>query len=626
MVSLIIRTFNEEKRLRGLLEAIRTQTYEDREVILVDSGSTDRTVEIARPHCDTVLSIASRDFTFGYSLNVGCRAAHGDACVIISAHAIPTNAQWLAQLVSPFVDARVAMVYGRHIGSGPTKFSERIDFERYWGAADAPRHPFPFFANNANAAIRTARWQEHPFDEYLTGLEDIAWARTMMGRGYRVVYAADAAAHHIHEEAWPQVYQRYRREAVAARRLQLPAPPLCSPRPLALLSNIAHDVRAAQKLGVRPPLSEVLRFRYHQWAGTRSGWHRAEEVDLDRDRNALFFSGAKQDQVIIEAPRRVRLAQVPIPSVKPSEVLIRVAYTGVCSTDLEVYEGTLGYFRDGRARYPITPGHEFSGTVVRVGARVANVKPGDRVVAECVLSCRSCTFCAAGSYAACADRREVGVMNANGSYASYVVTPAMYVHRIPPELSLRAAALAEPLAVVLRGIRRLGERAVRARAAVIGAGPIGNLAAQVLERRGVSVTVYNRSRERLTCLPESIARQTSLDDLAHADTIVEATGSADALQTALRRSRTDAAILLLGFPYGTFAHDFEDVVGNEKVIVGSVGGAAEDFKEALSLLPALVLEPFFQGVFPLAQFQRAWEAHRGRSCLKVMLRSDTHGT
>jgi threonine dehydrogenase-like Zn-dependent dehydrogenase len=160
---------------------------------------------------------------------------------------------------------------------------------------------------------------------------------------------------------------------------------------------------------------------------------------------------------------------------------------------------------------------------------------------------------------------------------------------------------------------------------VIGAGPIGNLTAQVLARRGVAVTVVDRSRDRLAHLPEPIVTQTDMDGLERYDAIVEATGSADALRTALRRSRTDVALLLLGFPYGTFEHDFEDVVGNEKVIVGSVGGAREDFVEALALLPRLALEPFFQAVFPLAEFQRAWEAHRSRACLKVMLCSDFHG-
>ncbi|MDO8425870.1 MAG: alcohol dehydrogenase catalytic domain-containing protein [bacterium] len=626
MVSIIIRTFNEEKHIVNLLDAIRTQVHQEHESILVDSGSTDRTLELARPRCDSIIAIESRNFTFGYSLNVGCRAARGEQCVIVSAHAIPTDDGWLEQLIAPFTDDRVAMVYGRHIGSGPTKFSEGVDFERFWGAAETARHPFPYFANNANAAIRTARWREHPFDEYLTGLEDIAWAREMMGRGYRVVYAADAAAHHIHDEAWPQVYQRYRREAVAARRLQLPAPPLASPRPLALLSNIVRDMRIARGEQRRVPLAEILQFRYRQWAGTRDGWYHAQDVDIARDRNQLFFSGATHDQVIIDGPHRARFAQVPAPHVKPSEVLIRVAYTGVCSTDLEVYEGTLGYFRDGRARYPVTPGHEFSGTVVRVGARVEHVRTGDRVIAECVQSCRTCARCADGSYAACADRREVGVMNANGSYATFVVVPAMFVHRIPDGLPLRAAALAEPLAVVLRGLRRLGERAARRSAAVIGAGPIGNLAAQVLARRGVAVTVFNRSLERLAHLPAPITGRADIEGLDQYDTIIEATGSADALRVALRRSRTDAALLLLGFPYGTFEHDFEDVVGNEKVIMGSVGGAQEDFVEALQLLPMLALEPFFQAIFPLAQFERAWEAHRNRQCLKVMLQSDIHGS
>src|SRR5688572_20459776 len=90
------------------------------------------------------------------------------------------------------------------------------------------------------------------------------------------------------------------------------------------------------------------------------------------------------EAVVIEGPGRARLMAVPMPDVQPDDVVIRVAYVGVCGTDLEIYRGTLGYFRDGLATYPIVPGHEVSGQVVAVGASVAGLSEGDRVVVECI--------------------------------------------------------------------------------------------------------------------------------------------------------------------------------------------------------------------------------------------------
>ena len=100
--SIIIRTFNEEKHLPGLLEAVREQSYRDYEIVVVDSGSLDRTRDIARPFANKLLRIDSHDFTFGYSLNVGIRAASGRFAAIVSAHTLPSSQDWLAVLVDPF--------------------------------------------------------------------------------------------------------------------------------------------------------------------------------------------------------------------------------------------------------------------------------------------------------------------------------------------------------------------------------------------------------------------------------------------------------------------------------------------------------------------------------------------
>src|SRR3989344_3991542 len=111
--SIIIRTHNEEKHIGNLLRAIKEQEYKDYEVIVVDSGSTDGTLDIASKHEAKIINIESRNFTFGYALNVGAEAASGKYLVMVSAHVLPRDKHWLSNMVITFNDENVAMVYGR---------------------------------------------------------------------------------------------------------------------------------------------------------------------------------------------------------------------------------------------------------------------------------------------------------------------------------------------------------------------------------------------------------------------------------------------------------------------------------------------------------------------------------
>jgi glycosyltransferase involved in cell wall biosynthesis len=127
-ISVVIRAFNEEKYLPDLLEALNHQSIDGFETIVVDSGSLDRTREIAAEKADQLLRIQSHDFTFGHSLNVGICNASG------TAHTIPAGDQWLKKLIEPLHDSRTAMVYGRQLGGEASKFSEIQDMRRTFGS------------------------------------------------------------------------------------------------------------------------------------------------------------------------------------------------------------------------------------------------------------------------------------------------------------------------------------------------------------------------------------------------------------------------------------------------------------------------------------------------------------
>ena len=133
LVSIIIRTYNEEIYLSELLEAIRAQQCAfEVEVVLVDSGSTDRTLEIAEQFHSEIVRIAKSDFTFGRSLNVGCTAANGEILVFISGHCVPVGLNWLEQLCQPIIRGQIEYSYGRQVGRDSTKFSEEQHFKKFF--------------------------------------------------------------------------------------------------------------------------------------------------------------------------------------------------------------------------------------------------------------------------------------------------------------------------------------------------------------------------------------------------------------------------------------------------------------------------------------------------------------
>ncbi len=620
-VSIIIRTFNEEKHLGNLLQSIKNQHYRDYEILVVDSGSIDKTLDIAKKFSARIIEIKSRDFTFGYSLNIGCQNAKGEYLVIVSAHTLPLNNKWLGNLVKHFNDKNVAMVYGKQIATGNTRLSEKRDFKRLFGNSLLRFDGSSYYANNANSAIRKQLWQEHNFKQDLFGLEDLQWAKHMIQKKYSIIYEPKSTVHHIHDEDWNQIYSRYRREAIAARQIGLSNPPQSQPNVLWLIESIIKDIQLFFSELSFSHLKDIIHFRYTQWLGTKRGWYYYADIESNKDMFTLHYPSSNYG-VVISAQSKANFKEIPLPETKPGDVLIKVAYVGVCRTDLEVYDGDLGYYKKGIAKYPIIPGHEFSGTIVKIGVNNrVDWKIGDRVVGECILSCGKCSYCIKGSNIACSQRKEVGVMNYNGAYAKYIVLPANYIHKIPDEVDLKTASLAEPLAVVLRALRRVPDQVMknRSKCAVIGAGPIGHLSAQVILNSGHDVVVFDKNQNRLEFLKDQTTTSQEVKNLNQFDLIIEATGSEQALKQVLRQSRTGSILLILGFPYARIEYNFEDVVGNEKFIIGSVGGAAQDFKKALEILPQIDTSNFTKTVLPLHQFSKAWKYQRSLKYLKVLL-------
>jgi rhamnosyltransferase len=273
--SIIIRAHNEEKHLPRLFEGICQQAVKEVEVILVDSGSSDSTIPIATSYGAKVVHIRPEEFTFGRSLNLGIEAASAPFIVIASAHVFPVYPDWLERLLAPFADPKVALTYGKQRGAESTKFSEHQIFVQWFSEHSDPRQAHPF-CNNANAAIRRDLWQRFPYDETLTGLEDLAWANRIQHEGYAVSYVAEAEVIHVHNETPHGVYNRYRREAMAFKRI-FPLEYFRSWDFVRLATgNIVNDLwHAAQSGALGGNFASIFWFRWMQFWGTYQGYRQS---------------------------------------------------------------------------------------------------------------------------------------------------------------------------------------------------------------------------------------------------------------------------------------------------------------------------------------------------------------
>jgi L-iditol 2-dehydrogenase len=354
--------------------------------------------------------------------------------------------------------------------------------------------------------------------------------------------------------------------------------------------------------------------------------------------------------LVITEPGVIALQDVAALVPGPGEVVARPAYVGVCGTDLELLDGVVD---PAYVRYPLVPGHEWSGVIEAVGPGVTALTPGQPVIAEGIIPDRVCAQCVRGNTNLCLTYDEIGFTRA-GAAADQLLLPAQVVHPLAAQpgvrtgrvssgrvssgsaatVSLADAALAEPAAVAWRGITR-GQPRPGARIAVVGDGTVGLITAHLLRLYSpAELVVFGQRPDQAGLAAELGATAFELDAPADPpgqfDLVIEAAGKPAAVEEAIALARRGGRVVLLGLAgNGVKAGlPIDDVVNNDLAITASFGYTSAAWAEVAGLLRTgkIHLAPLITHRFPLEAFPEAYRTlreatgPRGKVLLEVNLR------
>ncbi|WP_328934105.1 MULTISPECIES: alcohol dehydrogenase catalytic domain-containing protein [unclassified Streptomyces] len=314
--------------------------------------------------------------------------------------------------------------------------------------------------------------------------------------------------------------------------------------------------------------------------------------------------------VVVEAPGEHRLASHEPRRPEAGEALVRVHAVGICGSDREVYQGNRP---EGYVRYPLTPGHEWSGTVEAVGAGVPATLVGRKVVGEGFRNCQVCDRCHAGETTLCTAGYEETGFTQPGAMAATLTLPARLLHVLPDEVDLTAAALLEPAACIaaaaLKANARPGERV-----AVVGTGTLGMFAVQFLKAGSPAELLVVGSRPDRAALSEQFGatgfrtkNEPLPDDF---DVVIETAGSADAARTAASLLRRGGRLILTGIPApGAEGLDPTDLVVRQLEVHTVFGAPPDAWAHTVRVFGAGLLDPLplVTHELPLAEFPQAIE-------------------
>jgi L-iditol 2-dehydrogenase len=306
---------------------------------------------------------------------------------------------------------------------------------------------------------------------------------------------------------------------------------------------------------------------------------------------------------------------VPVPAVGDGDVLIKMSTMGICGSDVQVYHGLHNYMT-----FPVVQGHEGSGVVEKIGDKVTTVKPGDKVTIQPQIFCGECVPCKTGNENVCQNLKVYGI-HTDGMAQDYLSMPESVIRKLPSEMSFDVAAFVEPTAVAVGSIRRCGEIKGK-NVVVLGAGPIGNLVAQVAVADGANVLITDIADPKLALAKECgipNVRNTAEVDLKKtiaevfgddgADCIIDCAAVTPSLLSALNAARPASKIVIVGNFKKPVEIEIPLIQRQAIDVIGVMMYVRADYEKAISLMNdgKIEVEKITSNSFPIDKFKEAYD-------------------
>jgi len=321
-------------------------------------------------------------------------------------------------------------------------------------------------------------------------------------------------------------------------------------------------------------------------------------------------------QQIMTSPGEIDFINIPIPTLKEDEVLVKIMRIGVCGSDIHVYYGKHPY-----TDYPVTQGHEVSGKIEKTGSKIQGFKPGDKVTIQPQVVCGQCYPCTHDKYHICDNLKVMGFQT-TGTASEFFAVDSAKVIKLPDEMTYEEGAMIEPCAVAVHAVLK-GGAVTNFNVLVLGAGPIGNLIAQTAKALGAkAVLITDLSDFRL-----EVAKEVDIDftinptklDLSEeiikafgpdkADLIIECVGANETINDAITNARKGTDIIVVGVFGDKPTIDLGFIQDRELRVIGNMMYQRNDYIKAIELVHSkkILLEPLMSTHFSFEDYNKAYK-------------------
>ncbi len=335
-----------------------------------------------------------------------------------------------------------------------------------------------------------------------------------------------------------------------------------------------------------------------------------------------------------ETPGATGIREVPVPEIGETDVLVEVAFTGVCGTDPHLHKGTSAF----KFVRPFILGHEFAGTIVKTGAKVTGYSVGNRVTSETHAEfCGKCTLCRQNNYPLCRERKGYG-FHVDGAFTKYVKVPERILHRVPDNVSLKAASITEPFCVAYKALVSNSKVNPGDTVLIIGPGAIGIMCARLAQLSGAGEIVVvgtegdDKRLELSKAFGATIAinsskedplkKVMSLGDGYGANLVLDLAGGSSTLKLSIDAVRPAGQITKIGWGRQPVGFSLDPIIAKSVTLRGHFSHTWDVWEKCLTLMEkGLVdLEKLITHELSIDQWEKAFELSESKEAVKVVLK------